>query len=67
MRQPHAASVLDRHRDRHDDEQDRGQDGADRRAELRDRGVEGALHRAGVLGGEQDRSAPLAAEGQALR
>ena len=50
----------------HHDEQRRRQDRPDRRAELRDRGVEGALLGTGVLGREQDRSAPLAAEREAL-
>ena len=52
--------------DRHDDEQHGGEDRADRRAELGDRRVERALDGAGVLGGEQDRAAPFAAEREAL-
>ena len=52
--------------DRHDDEQRRREDRADGGAELRDRRVEGALHRTRVLGREQDRAAPLAAEREAL-
>ena len=51
---------------REDDEDGGGEDRADGGAELGDRGVERALDGAGVLGGEEDRAAPLAAERQAL-
>ena len=43
-----------------------GDDEADGRAQLRERAVDGALVRGGVLGGQQGRAAPFAAEGKAL-
>ena len=66
MRHPQAASCAAGSSRGHHDEQHGREDRADRRAELRHRGVEGVLLLAGVLGGDQDRSAPLAAERQAL-